>query len=83
MRRKSSADKKKTTAKKKKPKLKSDEVTELLDQVQAEEKSERTWKEMTAADLEEADPIAEVEENLIKKPHESHHKDRTWKYYGK
>ena len=86
MRRKSSlAGKKKPAAKKKESKLKSEEVTELLDQVQAEEKSERTWKEMTAADSasDEADPIAEVEENLIKKPHESHHKDRTWKYYGK
>ena len=84
MRRKSSsAAKKKPAAKKNKPKVKSEEVTELLERIHAEEKSERTWQEMTAEDPEEADPIAEVEEKLIKKPHESHHKDRTWKYYGK
>jgi hypothetical protein len=65
------------------PKLSKDEISTLLDQVQSEERSERAWQEMTSLEPDGSEALQTVEEKLIKQPHESKSKLRTWKYYGK
>lgn len=85
MRRRASPVKRKT---KKTPapadaRLAPEEVSSLLDEVQAEERNEKVWKEMTAGEADEADGLAKVEEKFVGQPHERDHKLRRWKFFGK
>lgn len=60
------------------------EAAELADEVVAQERSERAWREMTSPEPSSAEDVWNaVEDHLIAKPHESHHRDRRWKYFGK
>lgn len=54
------------------------------DSLTPEERSERAWREMTAADPDDAEEAwSDVERHLLTKPHERNHQLRRWKYFGK
>lgn len=69
--------------KKLEPKLSAEEIGSLLEQVQSEERSERAWLEMTAADADDADVHAAEEEKVLSRPQERKGGLKTWKYFGK
>lgn len=59
------------------------EVSFLFDRLQAEERSERLWKEMTAPAHEEAESWVGVEEHLLAKASVREDNLRRWKFFGK
>jgi hypothetical protein len=63
--------------------LNPDDVSFLFDRLQAEEQSEKRWKEMTAAVSDEGDAWHAVGEHLAarQEAREDHH--RRWKFFGK
>lgn len=77
--------KKKAPVKKKKksPSISTKEVSELLDQVHAEEKSEDRWEKMISLEPDDSEALNNVEEDLINKSNERSNKLRTWKYFSK
>ena len=86
------SNRKKTNSKKSNPRrsldgkparLQRKELSFLIDSLQAEENSERTWREMTSDEPDDLDIWGAVEEHLLHKPHEHNHKLRRWKYFGK
>ena len=63
-------------------KLDASEVSDLFDQLQAEERSEAVWSDMISPD-EDGESWSAVEEHLLHQPHERNHALRRWKYFGK
>lgn len=62
--------------------LNPEDVSFLVDRLEAEERSERVWKEMTAAS-DEADPWHAVEEQLSARADAREDHQRRWKFFGK
>ena len=63
--------------------LDSEEVAFLFDRLQAEERSEKLWHEMTASSSEEGDTWVEVKEHLLAKAAVREGHERRWKFFGK
>ncbi|HVE11865.1 MAG TPA: hypothetical protein VNI01_00605 [Elusimicrobiota bacterium] len=57
-------------------------VSFLFDQLSSEERSEKAWSSMFSSANEE-DRWDGVQEHMLDKPHESNHKLRRWKFFGK
>ncbi|MBI3300115.1 MAG: hypothetical protein HYZ75_18260 [Elusimicrobia bacterium] len=76
---------KKTVRRARKPvdKLDSEEVAFLFDRLQAEERSEKLWHEMTAPVAEEGDTWVEVKEHLLVRHAVREDHERRWKFFGK
>lgn len=76
---------KKTVRRARKPadSLNSEEVAFLFDRLQAEERSEKLWDEMTAPPSEEGDTWVEVKEHLLAKAAVREGHERRWKFFGK
>lgn len=63
--------------------LNPDDVSFLFDRLQAEERSERVWKEMTAAGADDGDSWAAVGDQLAARATAREDHQRRWKFFGK
>lgn len=63
--------------------LNSDDVSFLFDRLQAEERSEAVWKEMTAAGSDEGDSWHAVGDHLAARQQAREDHQRRWKFFGK
>ena len=62
--------------------LNSDDVSFLFDRLQAEERSEAVWKEMTAAGSDEGDAWHAVGDHLAARQQAREDHQRRWKFFG-
>jgi hypothetical protein len=60
-----------------------EEVSFLFDKLESEERSEEAWSDMIAAPPDEGMDLGEVEEHLLRQPHEHNSALRRWKHFGK
>lgn len=76
---------KKTVRRARKPavSMDSEEVSFLFDKLQAEERSEKLWHEMTAPVGEQGDTWVEVKEHLLVRAGVREEHERRWKFFGK
>lgn len=63
--------------------MKPEDVAFLFDRLQAEERSERVWSEMTGGAAEEGESWHRVEEHLLSKASAREDHQRRWKFFGK
>ncbi|OIO10187.1 MAG: hypothetical protein AUJ52_04915 [Elusimicrobia bacterium CG1_02_63_36] len=71
------------STKNKKTRIPQEEVSFLFDKLEAEERSEEAWSDMIAAPPDEGLDHREVEEHLLRRPHEHDASLRRWKHFGK